>query len=378
MSLIQRVTALAQAVAADIKALYAGKAEKEHTHTAAQVSGLGTAATKPSSLTGSLQAGVAGRVVWSPATAGTSFPAVQYNYPGTGVGGGGFARSLMQFELPSRVGVRLGALGGNTNLSYGIFSAAPFDGWWADPFAIRVYNGSEPRVGAHQIRHAGNTLLLGATKTAALTTLNLTQQEKAIKDPSGLWVESGALTNDMSSYLSSKTYAEMRTKLGVVPVEVVQGKGQSTTDVVSQKAVTDAFKVIEDALGFLLEEEGEGGTLGFWIDGLSSAIDEYRNELIGKIDDLPTVSVVQESGTSSEAVMSQKAVTDAIAAGGGVEVVQSSGYSPDKVMSQEAVTYSLKRIEDRLDKLEFAMSPIINFDGEVGTIGYWLNQLGGQ
>lgn len=45
MSLIQRVTALAQAVAADIKALYAGKAEKEHTHTAAQVSGLGTAAT---------------------------------------------------------------------------------------------------------------------------------------------------------------------------------------------------------------------------------------------------------------------------------------------------------------------------------------------
>lgn len=44
--MIQRVTALAQAVAADIKALYAGKAEKEHTHTAAQVSGLGTAATK--------------------------------------------------------------------------------------------------------------------------------------------------------------------------------------------------------------------------------------------------------------------------------------------------------------------------------------------
>ena len=40
MSLIQRVTALAQAVAADIKALYAGKAEKEHTHSPAEV-GLG-------------------------------------------------------------------------------------------------------------------------------------------------------------------------------------------------------------------------------------------------------------------------------------------------------------------------------------------------
>lgn len=42
MSLIQRVTALAQAVAADIKALYADKAEKEHTHTINDVTGLAT------------------------------------------------------------------------------------------------------------------------------------------------------------------------------------------------------------------------------------------------------------------------------------------------------------------------------------------------
>lgn len=40
MSLIQRVTALAQAVAADIKALYTGKADKAHTHSPAEV-GLG-------------------------------------------------------------------------------------------------------------------------------------------------------------------------------------------------------------------------------------------------------------------------------------------------------------------------------------------------
>lgn len=57
MSLIQRVTALAQAVAADIKALYAGKAEKGHTHTTAQITGLDSALESKASkaeLTGAL------------------------------------------------------------------------------------------------------------------------------------------------------------------------------------------------------------------------------------------------------------------------------------------------------------------------------------
>lgn len=46
MSLVNKIVAVVETIAADIKALYTGKAEKEHTHTADQVSGLGTAATK--------------------------------------------------------------------------------------------------------------------------------------------------------------------------------------------------------------------------------------------------------------------------------------------------------------------------------------------
>lgn len=257
MSLIQRVTALAQAVAADIKALYAGKAEKEHTHTAAQVSGLGTAATEPSSLTGALKAGVAGRVEFNSAGLGT---AVQINTPGRP---GGWLADLMRVQMPTQK-LTLGVYGTGDR---GIRAYLGM-GDYATQYNLNLFENKLPMVGPYAIRHSGDTLSLGATKTAALTTLNLTQQEKAIKDPSGLWVEQGALTNDMSSYLSSKTYAEMRAKLGVVPVEVVQ-----------------------------------------------------------------------ESGTSSEAVMSQKAVTDAIAAGGGsVNVVQRDGFSVSAVMSQYAVT----------------------------------------
>ena len=53
--------------------------------------------------------------------------------------------------------------------------------------------------------------------------------------------------------------------------------------------------------------------------------------------------VVQTAGTSETSVMSQKAVTDAIAAGsgGGIVVTQASGQSTTNVMSQKAVTDAL-------------------------------------
>lgn len=65
--------------------------------------------------------------------------------------------------------------------------------------------------------------------------------------------------------------------------------------------------------------------------GLKKAIEEYSTK----------VEVVQETGQSTEAVMSQKAVTDALKEGSSVDIVQETGNSTEKVMSQDAVTRAL-------------------------------------
>lgn len=65
--------------------------------------------------------------------------------------------------------------------------------------------------------------------------------------------------------------------------------------------------------------------------GLKKAIEEYSTK----------VEVVQKTGQSTEAVMSQKAVTDALAEIPAVDIVQGTGNSTEKVMSQDAVTRAL-------------------------------------
>lgn len=65
--------------------------------------------------------------------------------------------------------------------------------------------------------------------------------------------------------------------------------------------------------------------------GLKKAIEEHSTK----------VEIVQETGQSTEAVMSQKAVTDALAEISAVDIVQGTGNSTEKVMSQDAVTRAL-------------------------------------
>lgn len=86
---------------------------------------------------------------------------------------------------------------------------------------------------------------------------------------------------------------------------LVQTGGTSETDVMSQKAVTQA-------------------------------IDEARGSL--------GVNVVQETGQSTSYVMSQKAVTDALATVASLvpEIKQTSGQSTEDVMSQKAVTDAIE------------------------------------
>lgn len=285
MSLIQRVTALAQAVAADIKALYAGKAEKEHTHTVDQVSGLGTAATK--------NVGNVARQV------------PEFVSLGKGLGGFGYGRVASSDgrygdvnDVPKRTGFYLledGVPDSTNNKATGVgkYDALLLrmmrhvDGYFTDLYIpyhtgspgmmIAPYVGDKygtPRIVSDSLNlrtSIGQSTQYPMTQKAVTDAINA----RGFADASGiLTATSGALSNDMSSYLSSKTYAEMRAKLGVVPVTVVQDTGTSTTAVMSQKAVTEAI-----AAG--------GGSSG-------------------------SVNVVQKDGLSASAVMSQYAVSIAL------------------------------------------------------------------
>lgn len=85
-----------------------------------------------------------------------------------------------------------------------------------------------------------------------------------------------------------------------------------------------------------IKDIASGGKYVPW-ETLAGSIDDNFTELNnGKLD---KGSVMQSTGTSTTAVMSQKAVTDAIAAkGNNINVVQATGASTTDVMSQKAVT----------------------------------------
>ena len=78
-----------------------------------------------------------------------------------------------------------------------------------------------------------------------------------------------------------------------------------------------------------------------------------------------SVEIVQELGTSETAVMSQKAVTEALGKieVGGVEIVQERGLSETVVMSQKAVTEELNESSAR----ELTMIAAINELYKVAT-----------
>ena len=138
---------------------------------------------------------------------------------------------------------------------------------------------------------------------------------------------------------------------------VVQNTGESTTDVMSQKAVTDA---VNGAKTDVVQETGQSATavmsqkavtdalanVGSDIDVVQttgeSTIAVMSQKAVTDAVDGAKTDVMQETGQSTTAVMSQKAVTDALAnAGSGVDVVQTTGESTTSVMSQDAVTKAI-------------------------------------
>ena len=137
-------------------------------------------------------------------------------------------------------------------------------------------------------------------------------------------------------------------------INVVQTTGQSTTDVMSQKAVTDTLaetiapldSAVREALT-LADTANDYANAAFA--GLNGKQDELvsgmniktvnNKSLLGEGNvDIGVPIVVQTTGESTADVMSQKAVTDAIAGVTPPTVVQTIGQSTTNVMSQKATT----------------------------------------
>ena len=70
----------------------------------------------------------------------------------------------------------------------------------------------------------------------------------------------------------------------------------------------------------------------------------YRTNLNTIASYIHPINVVQSTGDSTEAVMSQKAVTDALSKIPKIELEQTTGTAEDKAMSQKAVTDALSKI----------------------------------
>ena len=68
----------------------------------------------------------------------------------------------------------------------------------------------------------------------------------------------------------------------------------------------------------------------------------YRTSLNAIVSYIHPINVVQSIGDSTEAVMSQKAVTDALSEIPKIELEQTTGTAEDKAMSQKATTEALE------------------------------------
>lgn len=125
-------------------------------------------------------------------------------------------------------------------------------------------------------------------------------------------------------------------------ISVAQELGASTTMLVSQKAITDAInrKANTTDVDEALSKKADKETM--------------NTELAKKFD---KVSVVQETGTATDKVMSQKGVTEELAKKfDSSKVSQELGDSTNKVPSQKVVTDNLTELQNTVFPLEVSLS----------------------
>ncbi len=114
-------------------------------------------------------------------------------------------------------------------------------------------------------------------------------------------------------------------------IVVTQAIGQSATNVMSQKAVTDAIDSVQPSIS---QTVGQSETAVMSQKAVTDAIDNASQN-----------TIVQTVGQSTTEVMSQKAVTDAINSIPQINVVHVAGQSTADVMSQKAVTEAILTAE---------------------------------
>lgn len=140
-------------------------------------------------------------------------------------------------------------------------------------------------------------------------------------------------------------------------ISVAQELGASTTMLVSQKAITDAINRkanttdVDEALAKKADKE------------------TMNTELAKKFD---KISVVQETGTATDKVMSQKGVTEELAKKfDSSKVSQELGDSTNKVPSQKVVTDNLTELQNTVFPLEVSLSldkSLLEFTGSEQSI----------
>lgn len=117
----------------------------------------------------------------------------------------------------------------------------------------------------------------------------------------GDWVELQTPTSEVTSVNGEKGDVTL-----TIPT-VVQARGTSTTDVMSQKAVTDSLATKVDS-----------------VDGKGLSTEDFTTEEKEKLanipDEIPQINIVQTTGTSTTDVMSQKAVSENVCFGSGASV----------------------------------------------------------
>ena len=161
---------------------------------------------------------------------------------------------------------------------------------------------------------------------------------------------------------------------------VVQTTGTSESNVISQKGVTNLINAQGTSLRTEINKKQDkltfdntptiGSNNPVTSDGIKKAIDSLPQS---------EITVVQSTGQSTTDVMSQKAVTDAIVAGGSIEVTQETGTSTTAVMSQNAVTnavndakaYTDTAVSVKQDTLTFDNVPTLNSNNPVKSGGIY-------
>ena len=149
------------------------------------------------------------------------------------------------------------------------------------------------------------------------------------------------------------TYVDALDETKIDKTDIAQVSGQSTTLVMSQKAVTDSIDAISGGAISGLDNKIDKTSITSATGTSTTLVMSQKGVTDGLANKIDKTSIVSNTGTSTTNVMSQKGVSDlntaqTTALNNGLalkmdktSIVQTTGTGTDKVISQKVVTDSL-------------------------------------